>query len=386
MPNDWKSFIQQHPGIPYEKGRESSPFLSRRIIHVIIDGISKQLFDRNRFPALQQLARDGASFQNCRTIWPSLTGPAHTAMNSGTFPVANGVKLNSSFNRATGRFEGVNPLKVSRADSVAEIFGRNGFSTAGICGQMNRGLQYFISEAYLGHDAREITGAALNTLRDYAPDYLQVVYFTIDTLEHRYGPESSAVEEACSWVDSEISRLIDAVESADTTFVISADHGQTNCQTHALELDRLISELDAQVESHGRFVLIRDSAQGDYSRLYAELEGLDCVDRIIASSDQSSCFKDAHAVVLREGYSHYRENDVHYEWNHGGVSESEMKVPLIIHGPDIEPGSYAGEASIVDIAPTMCTLFNVDVPDFMQGRVLEEALRSRPNGRERRFK
>src|SRR6056297_1644044 len=117
MPTNWKTFIQKHPGISYKKARSSSPFINRRIIHIIIDGISKRVFDRNRLPVLHQLAEGGASFQNCRTIWPSLTGPAHTAMNSGTFPAANGVRLNSSLNRASGHFEGVNPLKVSRVDS-----------------------------------------------------------------------------------------------------------------------------------------------------------------------------------------------------------------------------------------------------------------------------
>jgi arylsulfatase A-like enzyme len=49
-------------------------------------------------------------------------------------------------------------------------------------------------------------------------------------------------------------------------------------------------------------------------------------------------------------------------------------VVLVASGPGIQPGVYAGAASLADIAPTLYRLLGVTAPDNVDGRVLDEIL------------
>jgi predicted AlkP superfamily pyrophosphatase or phosphodiesterase len=60
--------------------------------------------------------------------------------------------------------------------------------------------------------------------------------------------------------------------------------------------------------------------------------------------------------------------------SHGQPYEYDSHVPLLIMGPGIKPGLYAGEASPADLAPTLSVLTGVELPAGREGRVLVEAL------------
>jgi predicted AlkP superfamily pyrophosphatase or phosphodiesterase len=55
-------------------------------------------------------------------------------------------------------------------------------------------------------------------------------------------------------------------------------------------------------------------------------------------------------------------------------SRSSAEVVLVASGPGIQPGVYAGAASLADIAPTLYRLLGVTAPDNVDGRVLDEIL------------
>src|SRR6185503_4325576 len=61
-----------------------------------------------------------------------------------------------------------------------------------------------------------------------------------------------------------------------------------------------------------------------------------------------------------------------FHGNHG--SRRSAEVVLVASGPGIQPGVYAGAASLADIAPTLYRLLGVDPPANVDGRVLDEIL------------
>lgn len=358
----WREYLQGHSVLLNEQGQGSGP--AGRIVHIIIDGISNRFFDEALMPACSELAASGTRYRSCRTIWPSLTGPAHTAINSGTPPAFNGVRVNILPER---KQPVVNPLKESRADSIAEILGAKGLRTAGICGQMNRGLQYYVSEAYAGHDAVRITDEAIVALKRFDPDYLQVVYFTVDTIEHHYGPESIEALEAASWVDQQLSRLLEHLDLSKDTLILCADHGQVPCRKRADELDEFLRTNSIPFVPYGRFLLIEE----DLERTGIEqIRALIEVETVLERGQVPSCFDQRVAVILKEGYSLYGDNDVHYGYNHGGLADEELFVPLFICGGGIKQAVVDTEVSVLDIAPTICRLAGIKVPEQMSGNAL----------------
>ena len=49
-------------------------------------------------------------------------------------------------------------------------------------------------------------------------------------------------------------------------------------------------------------------------------------------------------------------------------------MPLILAGPGIRPGRYVNRVEIVDLAPTLAVLLELDAPTGLEGTVRFEAL------------
>jgi arylsulfatase len=60
-------------------------------------------------------------------------------------------------------------------------------------------------------------------------------------------------------------------------------------------------------------------------------------------------------------------------FDHGGLGDSQslhdelIHVPLLLAGPDVEPGVNDRGASLIDLAPTLCEYLDLDVPEAMEG-------------------
>jgi len=95
------------------------------------------------------------------------------------------------------------------------------------------------------------------------------------------------------------------------------------------------------------------------------------------------------ADLLARAYQPARNGDVLYAHRayqfegggstgttHGSPYAYDRHVPVILLGPGVRKGLYAGEASPADIAPTLSVLSGAELPPSYEGRVLNEALES----------
>lgn len=64
--------------------------------------------------------------------------------------------------------------------------------------------------------------------------------------------------------------------------------------------------------------------------------------------------------------------------NHGSPYSYDTHVPVMIMGQGFKPGHYPGPATPLDIAPTVATVLGIATPSKSQGRILREALTTRP--------
>jgi hypothetical protein len=71
----------------------------------------------------------------------------------------------------------------------------------------------------------------------------------------------------------------------------------------------------------------------------------------------------------------------HMSWSgspiaqHGQPSDDDTHVTLLLWGDAVRAGRYGGRVSVVDIAPTLADVLGVPALEWVQGRVLREALR-----------
>ena len=70
-----------------------------------------------------------------------------------------------------------------------------------------------------------------------------------------------------------------------------------------------------------------------------------------------------------------KRDSILYRFMHGSPWSYDVRIPLLFHGEGfIRQGTFAQDAGLQDIAPTLLTLLNSSVPETMTGRVLAEAM------------
>ena len=62
---------------------------------------------------------------------------------------------------------------------------------------------------------------------------------------------------------------------------------------------------------------------------------------------------------------------------HGSPYDYDTHVPIIFMGPGIKRGKYNGAVALNDIAPTLATMLEIEIPSGSSGRVLDEMLAAR---------
>ena len=72
----------------------------------------------------------------------------------------------------------------------------------------------------------------------------------------------------------------------------------------------------------------------------------------------------------REDGSLYQHGDPDAKWSHSPLYEELVTLPLLISAPGIEPGSYSGHSSAIDVMPTVLDMLGQEVPDGIDGRSL----------------
>jgi len=63
---------------------------------------------------------------------------------------------------------------------------------------------------------------------------------------------------------------------------------------------------------------------------------------------------------------------------HGTTYNYDAHVPVVLMGPWIRPGFYHRSVAVNDVAPTLATLLEVEIPSGSTGKVLSECLAEPP--------
>jgi arylsulfatase A-like enzyme/Flp pilus assembly protein TadD len=275
-------------------------------------------YDRIKTPNVDQLARTGVRFANAFTPVP-ITLPAHTALLTGQYPMATGIRDFSGNKLASG------------AMTLARVLHGHGYSTAAFIGSaaldsrfgLNQGFDTYYDHFNLGH-SREIHLDEIERRGD------QVVDLALKWLEsHRQEP-------FFIWV-----HLYDPHAPYDPP--------EPYARLYRRHLyDGEIAFADAQV-----------------GRLFAYLKQQHLYDNslVVLASD--------HGESLGE----------HGEKTHGFfIYNATLHVPLIVRTPGDPPRVVQQGVSLVDVMPTVLQLLEIPRPPSVQGQSLLSLMMGRQSG------
>jgi predicted AlkP superfamily pyrophosphatase or phosphodiesterase len=243
---------------------------ARHVLVISVDGLGANLYAQLaptvRVPNLQRLRAEGSYAEGVTGVYPSVTYASHTTIVTGRMPAEHGIYTNLSSRQA-----GQSPRdwfwfsKAIQAPTLWDEARRNHLTTGSVFWPVTAGalIDWDIPEIwdpqkgevgdplYVAKYAtpgllfqalteigppppgtdQDVSGTRLATflLKAYKPNLLLVHFLSLDTAEHRHGPQSSEVAATLANEDKLIGDLLEALkenglEKSTDVFVVS-DHG-----------------------------------------------------------------------------------------------------------------------------------------------------------------
>jgi predicted AlkP superfamily pyrophosphatase or phosphodiesterase len=422
---------------------------SNHVVIISLDGFAGWALDDSHLPVptLRRLAAAGAVAKGMRPVNPTVTWPNHTSMVTGVTPAKHGVLFNGILNRRPGVAPWIEPWRdkseMVRVRTLYDAAHERGLTTAQVDwvaiqnaptitwafperpdpkGQIAREMVKAgaISEEDLAAFAsRNIvfrdhiwTSAAVHIVREHRPNLLLFHLLNLDSTQHRYGPRTPAAMTTMAHLDSQVARVLGAVEEAGlagrTTVFVVSDHGFKLVKRQirpnaALARAGLLTVADGKVVKSEAYsvpeggtaivyVTTPDPDGTILKRVKTSIGDVEGIDRVLepaeyarlglplpSDNDQMGAL----FLTAREGYSFTADPSEPAVvdapagglGSHGYVAtDPDLRALFIASGRGIKPGVVIETVDTIDIAPTAARLLGVELKDA-DGRVLSEILR-----------
>lgn len=402
---------------------------SQRVVVISIDGFRSDFYRNPSYPCpnLRRLASQGASARKMFSVFPSITYVNHTSLVTGVYPRQHQIFANTVFDDQTGPAKPWNVESVKiKAEPIWERAHRKGKTVAAFSWPVTVGakIDWNIPEVF--HVDGVDTSTTNELIRRYSSpglwdgidllklkqpetfadwdDWLPQVFGTIwkehkpdlallhvlnaDWIQHRNGTTDPKTIAALGVVDQVIGRLVEQIDSKNTTVFFVGDHGfqdtWANLHPNRLFLNQgwIVTnsagdlksfdvfaqanggsavvhckrpELRAKVLSvlkeaaPGHFEIL-DKAQVDRLRSWKTdgdfLCAIAAVPGLGMSSDWKKEFVMCHTGQLRQG-------------QHGHLPQN-VPTGLIVWGKGVKAGSDLGQVQLLQIAPTVARILGLD--------------------------
>jgi hypothetical protein len=251
-------------------------------------------------------------------------------------------------------------------------------------------------------------------------DVMTVSFSSNDSVGHTYGPDSPQVRDLAIRTDRVIGRLLERVDKLvglqHTLVALTADHGVApvpetliarSMPGGRLTNKELFGTIQAALEArYGAGQWLASTAGSSPYLNLALIETLKLnpeeVRRVAAAAaaavphvarvytrDQllrGDVGADRIGQRVLRGFNMQRSGDLEIIlepfWmrsasgtTHGSPYNYDSHIPLVIMGQRIKAGTYSDPVALNDLAPTLATLLDVQIPSGSSGRVLTEAIR-----------
>jgi predicted AlkP superfamily pyrophosphatase or phosphodiesterase len=422
------------------------------VVIITLDGFPGWALDDPYLPVpnLRRLAANGA-VAGMRPVNPTVTWPNHTSLVTGVTPAKHGVLFNGTLVRDPDVPPRVEPwrdkkdmvhvptlydvvhdggMTAAQVDWVA-ILNAPSISwefperperpetkpsivremvTAGAISQKD--ADGFASQNIVWRD--EVwTDAAIHILRTHRPNLLLFHLLALDSMQHRYGPKTPAAMVTMARLDSQVGRVLNALDdagmTATTTLFVVSDHGFKAVQKQVLPNVALrdaglitvesgkVTAAKAYVVSEGgsAFMYVTSAdPDGDLLRRARQaISGLEGIDRIVEPAEYEalglphpSSDRQVGALLLTAKSSYSFAAGATGEktvvdaaegslGTHGYVSsDPEIQALFIASGRGIKSAVKLQSVDNVDVTPTAAKLLGVELKN-VDGKVLTEILR-----------
>ncbi|CCC80716.1 alkaline phosphatase family protein [Thermoproteus tenax] len=332
--------------------------LGKSVALVLLDGLGFSSFDRHA----SELAGHLRAVYRITSVFPTTTSVALTTLSTGLTPCEHGIVAWSFYLKEAGAVidslnmspilgerdalnaAGYDLRSLFNAPTIFRELARQGVRTRAF---LPRGLSGGISRVlYDGTEVFEYVSVydafvgAGRLLRD-GPSYVYIYIPTIDSVFHKYGPESEEGDAAVRGLLEEVVELSRRYMAA-ADVIITADHGHEEITKNiSLRDGELLESLIMPPHGDPRAVFLRTRGEAPDLGKFGSFELIDresavkaglfgvCNGRFLERIGDYIALP-SHGLAAMYLYKPKNEDPLKFKGHHGGLSESELFVPLLL--------------------------------------------------------
>ncbi len=251
-------------------------------------------------------------------------------------------------------------------------------------------------------------------------DFLTLSYSSTDYVGHQFGVDSKEIQDTYLRLDKDIERLFNNLDEkigkGNYTIFLTADHAAVQVPSYLKSvkipanylagkkltdfIKKITSEKfksDDLIENISNFQVFLNKKNLKKNKLSIEEVSNFIVEEVInfpgiykavtAKTMQTTYFGDGILNSLQKGYNQKLSGDVllipspstiiypKKGSTHGSGYSYDTHIPIIFYGNGIRNGSSKKKHEIIDIAPTISNMLNIEFPNSSTGKIISEALK-----------
>ena len=367
------------------------------VILISFDAFRWDYLNRNITPNLEKVRQEGVSALSLRPAFPSKTFPNHLSIITGMYPSHHGIIANNFYDPFRKQIYRMQDTLATRSghwylgETFWETAERQGITTASYFwpGSELRNIyrrptyrEYF---EYSRPDETRLQGVIdwLKLPAEKRPHFITLYFQDTDTEGHRFGPNSSEVNDAIKKLDSITGLLfqkLDELKMKDSVNVIFvSDHGMTEIShDRDINVEKILGAEKTTLADFGPTMMV-----------YPNIENYQQVFDILKQNENH------YKVYMRNevpSYFHYSDNPVispilliaDLGWslvlnkkggrddkgNHGyDNNQLDMQGIFLAIGPNFKTNYHTGTLWNIDIYPLLCKIFNIMPRANIDGRL-----------------
>ena len=252
-------------------------------------------------------------------------------------------------------------------------------------------------------------------------DFLAISFSSTDYVGHQFGVASKEIEDTYLRLDKDLADLFkfldEEVGKDQYTLFLTADHAavqvpaylqslkvpanyinSSDLKTYVNQITLRYFKSDQLIENISNFQIFLNKKEIERLNLDHHIVAQKIADEVInyetiykavtAKTMQTTSFTDGILHKMQKGYNQKFSGDVILAPNFATISSNSRKgtthgsgysydthIPIIFYGKGIKKGISRKQYSIVDIAPTLANLLQVEFPNGTNGIVIEEVFK-----------
>ncbi|MEM2146501.1 MAG: alkaline phosphatase family protein [Candidatus Jordarchaeaceae archaeon] len=343
-----------------------------KVYLAVLDGCNINWIKNAETPFFDQISKRGVLTLSCRAVFPTATYTGHTSIITGKYPGEHGIIGNQFYDRKAKEvrnFDFYDPNACLETVTIFEEVEAAGLKTAAIAEPVTKGAKHIILKSYIQSfpvptQNSKVLEESIKLIKREKPDLIIANFTAVDSVGEKYGPKSKEAIKIVEDVDRKLKRIFEEYESQDleVCMIITSDHGMTDGRKQ-IPINKLLKnkKLDAiSLASHRTSHLYINSPEQKQQIYEALTETRGILE--VMESKRISELKLLHPrsgdliVTAQRGYE---LNNMRLKGSHGGITEEEMTVPLIISQEGFLTSSELENASILNITKIIKQSLNI---------------------------